>query len=123
MQVDYLYLALLSIILGSLFVMLYYSIRMLASMRRGLLEKSWWYLCWGAVLASVGVVVVGISTAAFPDDSTRYIILNTAGVIITTVGVVSFALGFWSHNAVFHPKGLTLTKKVEERAVETTYQG
>jgi hypothetical protein len=114
------YLTLLSIILGSLFVMMYYSIRMLGSMRRGLLEKSWSYLCWGAVLASVGVIIVGISTVGFPDGSARYAIMNTAGVLLSTVGVLSFAFGFRSHNAVFHPKGLTLTKTIEEPSVNTS---
>ncbi len=114
LQVEYLYLALLGIILGSVFGMLYYSVRMLSSMRRGLLEKSWWYLCWGAILAAMGVVVVGISTVAFPDGSTGYILINTTGVAIATFAVLFFLLGFRSHNAVFHPKGLRIRKKVKE---------
>ena len=121
MQVDYLYLALLGIILGSLFGMLYYSIRMLSSMKRGLLETSWRYLCWGAIQAALGIVVVGISTVAFPDGSIDYMLLNTAGVVIDTVAVVLFFLGFRSHSAVFHPKGLAIPKKVEEPApIETS---
>jgi hypothetical protein len=115
-QVDYLYLALLGVILGSLFGMLYYSIRMLSSMKRGLLERSWRYLCWGAILAVFGIVIVGISTVAFPDGSSSYIILNTTGVIIDTVAVVFFFLGFRSHSAVFHPKEFVIPKKVEEPA-------
>jgi uncharacterized membrane protein HdeD (DUF308 family) len=90
---------------------------MLSFMRRGLLEKSWRYLCWGVVLASVGVVVL-VSTVAFPDGSIRYLITNYFGVALATTGAMSFVLGFRSHTGVFHPKGFSVTKNGENIPVE-----
>ena len=117
MQVDYVYASLLCLILGSLFGMAYYSMRMLWSMQRGLLEKSWKYLTMGAVIASFGVVIELVSNITLPDATLAYTFSNYIGVGITATGTVLFLLGFRSHSNVWSPKGLKIedSKKTEEK--------
>ena len=65
-------------------------------------------------MASVGVVIVLISTVAFTDGTVRYLITNYFGVALATMGAMSFVLGFRSHTGVFHPKGFTTPENANE---------
>jgi len=117
MQIDYVYATLLCLILGSLFGMAYYSLKMLWSMQRGLLEKSWRYLTFGATIASFGVIIELISNILFPDGSLAYTASNYVGVGVTATGTILFLLGFRSHSNVWNPKGLKIQNSEKEKGL------
>jgi hypothetical protein len=98
--------------------MAYYASRMIAKMRRGIFEKSWRYISYGAISLAVGVTLFVLVTFVSAIGEIGF----DAGTVFACGGAVLLMLGLRDHYVSWTPDGIAKVHERNERKERDEWQ-
>jgi hypothetical protein len=91
----------------------FYAIRLLRSMRNGVLEKGWRFIVFAAFCLIIGIVGLDLSVAGMNLNSAFLGVIGYSGAALQAIGAITIAYGFKSQYDAWNPKGLKTANKAE----------
>jgi hypothetical protein len=86
--------------------MAFNSIRLLKSLRKGVLEKGWKYISIAAFCLVYGIAALDLSVAGLHSSYIVLGVLGYSGATFEAVGALSFAYGLKAQYDAWNPKGM-----------------
>jgi hypothetical protein len=84
----------------------YYAIKLLRSMRNGVLEKGWRFIVFAAFCLIFGILALDLSISGLIGNNLLLEILGYAGASLQAVGGLGIAYGFKAQYDAWNPKGM-----------------
>ena len=93
----------------------FYAIRLMRSLRNGILERGWRFIVFAAFCLIFGIVALDLSLTGLSQNSLFLGILGYSGAALQAIGAIAIGYGFKAQYDVWNPKGM---KKTVEKATK-----
>jgi hypothetical protein len=92
----------------------FYAIRLLGSMRNGMLERGWRFIVFASFCLIFGIVTLDLSLTGLGQNSVFYEVLGYSGAALQAIGAIMIGYGFKSQYDAWNPKGMKKFVKTTE---------